>query len=512
MEINEAIELFKKYEKQIKSLDYIDFLKSWDIETTAPAGAIEIESELMEYFVELRYNLLNEKEFVELVSFLNNNLNSIPENMRRSIEEINLSNKKFALIPKKEYINFNKNLDIVRIKYFEAKEANNFEIVKPYLAKTIEYKRKYVKWVENTSKAKGYDILLDEFEPFSTSQMYDKFFELIKNKIIPLHKIIKNKELEYGNKEQIKGDNDFLKTQLAEYLRDALCVDKDKFVLRDSATNVTMSSLNKDVRICVDYKQDLKNFIGSCTHEMGHALYDMNVRDDFILTLSADGASLAVHESQSRFYENLVGRSYVFWQTHFPKIQALCPQLQNMTVEDFYKYINECENVAIRIDSDELSYPIHILIRYEIEKWILSDDYDINLLSQKFNDLYKEYLGIDIKDDKEGILQDVHWYWGNFGYFPTYALGNAYACQFFEQMKKEFDVNKCLQSSNTEQIGLWLKENVHQYGASKYPNDIVLDATKQEFNPNYYITYLENKYSKLYSLDLNKKNEKEIEK
>ena len=169
-----------------------------------------------------------------------------------------------------------------------------------------------------------------------------------------------------------------------------MCLEKNKFVFRHSLCNVTMSCTNKDVRVCVDYGQNLKNFIGSCLHEMGHALYSMQISDEYNMNSIHDGASQSMHEGQARFFENLVGKSFDFWQAHLSNIKKICPQLQDVSLLDFYSYMNECDNAVARIDSDELSYPIHILIRYEIEKWMFSNDFNIDLLPQKINNMYKE--------------------------------------------------------------------------------------------------------------------------
>ena len=210
---------------------------------------------------------------------------------------------------------------------------------------------------------------------------------------------------------------------------------------------------------------------------------------------------MGVHESQSRMYENMFGRNLNFWIPVYPKLQEKFPEeLGDISLEKFYRIVNDSKSSLIRIEADELTYPIHVLIRYELEKEIFETDVDINELPKKWADKYEEYLGIRPETFREGILQDVHWSGGSFGYFSSYALGSAYASQFYHAMCAEFDVEKELKSGSFEKINTYLRENIHQYGKYKNPEEIIMDTTKEKFNPNYYINYLREKYGKLYVL------------
>jgi carboxypeptidase Taq len=211
---------------------------------------------------------------------------------------------------------------------------------------------------------------------------------------------------------------------------------------------------------------------------------------------------MAMHESQSRFMENLIARSPAFWHKHFGKLKEIFPkQLNGVTVEDMIEYVNLAECSLIRTEADELTYSFHVLIRYEIEKAIMSGEVTAENMPQKWNELYKQYLGVDVPDDTHGCLQDVHWAYGEFGYFPTYSLGSAYASQIYAAMSKDFNIEEAISQGNMKLITDWLKEKIHKYGSSKFSKDILFLATGEEFNPNYYVDYLVEKYSKLYKLD-----------
>ena len=218
-------------------------------------------------------------------------------------------------------------------------------------------------------------------------------------------------------------------------------------------------------------------------------------------TLSGGGGSMALHESQSRFYENIIGRSLDFWKIHFPKLKSVFKkQLRGVKLKDFHKLINRAEASLIRTEADELTYPIHIMIRYDIEKALFAGEIEVKDLPRIWNDKYQEYLGLEVPSDREGILQDIHWAGGSFGYFPTYALGSAYAAQIYKVMNRDFKVLKSLQSGDTKEINAWLKERLHKYGSTKPPKELFRICVGGKFNPKHYIDYLIKKYTKIYEL------------
>ena len=211
---------------------------------------------------------------------------------------------------------------------------------------------------------------------------------------------------------------------------------------------------------------------------------------------------MAMHESQSRFYENIIGRKYSFWETHYPVLQELFKdELKDTTLDDFYHNVNKVVCSLIRTEADELTYSLHIMIRYELEKGLISGTISVDELPQKWNEMYENYLGITPPNDSLGVLQDIHWAGGSFGYFPTYALGSAYAAQLYNAMKKEINVDEIIKSKNLKEINEWLKKHVHYYGKTLSPKEIIIKSTKEEFNPKYYIEYLKEKYMSIYNLN-----------
>ena len=281
-----------------------------------------------------------------------------------------------------------------------------------------------------------------------------------------------------------------------------MCFDYSRGLDKESEHPFTTGTSRLDVRVTNHYYEDLfTSSIFSMIHELGHATFEQQVSERFDDTNLEGCSAMALHESQSRFYENIVGRSYAFWTKHFPKLkETFKEQLENVSLEEFYHLINKAECSLIRTEADELTYPLHIMIRYDLEQALLSGEIEVKDLPMHWNNAYKNYLGIDVPSDKEGVLQDVHWAGGSFGYFPTYALGSAYSAQFLHAMQKEINIDEAFANDDLSVINAWLKENVHQFGNFKKPEDILKDATGEKFNPQYYIEYLLNKYRKLYNL------------
>ena len=249
------------------------------------------------------------------------------------------------------------------------------------------------------------------------------------------------------------------------------------------------------------YREDVSFSMFSVVHEGGHALYDTGSRDEFAFTVLDGGVSMCVHESQSRFYENYLGRSRAFCEYLFPILREIFPEhLQNGTAEEFYRAINRVEPTLIRTQADELTYCLHVLVRYELEKAVMDGALSVDDMPGEWNRLYKEYLGIDVPDDRRGILQDSHWADGYLGYFPSYALGNAYGAQFLRKMRETVDVDDCLRRGDLGPINDWNRQHIWQYGCLYRPADLFRRATGEDFDPTVYTDYLEEKYTALYGL------------
>ncbi len=490
---------FKDFQKKINAYSYALWLMSWDSQTETPRGAQNYLNQQRAILAEEVYNLTMDEKRIEAIDKLYET--DLENPLKREIELEHQNLNKIKKIPKDVYLSYRVLLSNAGLIYKEAKEKSDFSLFEKTLDEIILYNKKLIKYLE-TDELKGYNVLLNDYHEGMKMEDYDKFFNLIKEKLVPFIAEVEKAKFTYP-KVLKEGKFDIKKQrEFNEYLLGAIKYDLNHGLLKESIHPFTSGVTSCDVRITTKYSEDdLSSAIFSTIHEMGHGIYEQQTNPLYSGTTLERIRSLGMHESQSRLYENMIGRSYGFWKNHYPKLQeTFNEELKDVAVDDFYKYINEVNKSFIRVEADELTYSIHVMIRYEVEKAIFKDNLTAKEVKKLWNKLYKENLGLDVTEDKLGVLQDIHWSGGSFGYFPTYSLGSAIAAQFYETMKKELDIEKLIEEDNIEKINLWLKENIHQHGAFKIPNEIIKDVTKEEFDPNYYIDYLITKYKKIYNI------------
>lgn len=500
MDLSKVINTYIDYRSKMQALGYASYIISWDSETEAPVGCLEERSKQVGILSEMSYKLERSDEYIETVKTLFEHLNELDGVLKVEIKKVHKNLMESLKIPMEELVEYSILISKAQSIWADAKVNNDYNKFAPTLDEIIKFNKRYVKYLE-TEKLSGYNVLLDMYEEGMTKESYDKFFSLLKEEIVPLvHKINDLPKVECSFKDQLFDINK--QKEFANYLMDVMCFDKSRGLMKESEHPFTSGYGTSDVRITNHYYEDLLiSSIFSCIHELGHATYEQQCDPLLDSTLVGGGTSMAMHESQSRFYENIVGRSYEFWIRHYPKLKSIfSDELKDVTLDEFYKHINNVECSLIRTEADELTYPLHIMVRYEIEKLIIESDIDVYELPKLWNKLYKEYLGIDVPNDKQGILQDVHWAGGSFGYFPTYALGSAYGAQLLDAMKKDLDFEKVIGEENLKAINEWLKNKIHIYGATKTPDELMNIATGKSFDASYFVEYLKNKFSKLYNL------------
>lgn len=493
------IETYKNFKKEIDALRYALWLISWDTETEMPDGAFLYKSKQRAVLNKNLLDLYFDESRVKAIKELNKI--SLEQPFKREIELEYKALSKTLKVPKEELLLEQTLLEEANQVYKKAKNENDFNIFEPILEKIINNKKKYIKY-QQTDKLKGYDVLLNDYHEGMTTRDYDEYFHLLKKEIVPFIKKVTNKKLSYP---AILDNGNFpleKQKEFNHYLLNTLGYDLNHGLLKQSVHPFTSSVTQEDVRITTAYYlNDLQSAIFSTIHEMGHGIYEQQTAKIYSGSIIEQIESYAMHESQSRLYENMIGRSYEFWEKHYKKLQeTFKEQLKDVTLIDFYKYINKVEKGFIRVNADELTYSIHIMIRYEIEKAIFNENLEVKEIKSLWNKLYEENLGLIVENDSDGVLQDIHWSGGSFGYFPSYSLGSAIASQLYNAMGKVIDINKAIQEDKIYIINNWLKENVHQFGSFKKPNEIIKDATNEDFNPKYYIDYLIKKYSQIYNI------------
>ena len=279
-------------------------------------------------------------------------------------------------------------------------------------------------------------------------------------------------------------------------------IDEGHCVLSESEHPFTTEFYKGDVRITTHYHEDdMASNLYSVIHEGGHALYELHMADRLQYTCLSGGASMGLHESQSRLCENYLGRSLGFIKSLWPTLTELFPtQLAGVTPEAFYKAVNQCQPSLIRTEADEVTYCLHVMVRYELEKRLMDGSLAVKDLPAAWNAQMKELLGVDVPDDAHGVLQDIHWACGDLGYFPSYALGTAYGAQMMASMRKDLDVDALLEAGNWAPITGWLEERIWQYGKEKTPAQLLKNACGGEFDPKFYTDYLVEKYFAIYEL------------
>ena len=381
-----------------------------------------------------------------------------------------------------------------------AKETNDFASFCPLLEKIFETERRFAGYC--APEMHPYNYCLDKYEDGLTMEKCDAFFATLKSRLVPLIRRISEKP--QLSDTCIHGDFDEgAQEKFSLDLMRLMGIDLNHCGLATTEHPFTTSlGSHHDVRITTNYdRENVSSSMFSVIHEGGHALYDLNSHDDYAYTLLDGGVSMGIHESQSRFYENLLGRSRKFLQRVFPLLSAAFPrQTEGYTAEDLYRAVNLVTPSLIRTEADEVTYCLHVMVRYELEKRVMSGELAVRDLPAEWNRLYKEYLGVDVPDDTHGVLQDSHWSGGGIGYFPSYALGSAYGAQLLKKMRETVDVDACLERGDLSPINAWNREHIWQHGCLYQPGELLENALGEPFDPSVYTTYLEEKYGELYQL------------
>ena len=497
--VGQAVTALKKLEQVQSAYNHALGVMYLDATTVAPDNTNEGRNQTMGIMSQITYDLLANPDNGEMLTFLEAHLDELDPQTRREVEVVRESYDQMHKIPAEEYVAYSVLLNDAQDVWAKAKVNNDFASFAPYLEQIVSYNRKFAGYY-NPDMA-PYDALLNEYEKGLNTDTLDVFFAELRQTIVPL--IAKVKAAEQIDDSFLYGHFPIeVQRMLSDYLMEVLDIDRGYCGIAETEHPYTTNFNNKDVRITTHYYENALAFsMYSVMHEAGHGIYELGCDDCYNYTALSGGVSMSIHESQSRFFENIIGRSEAFCKYVFPKIQELFPeQMAGVDGDMFYRGINKAEPSLIRTEADELTYCLHIMVRYELEKQLIAGTLEVKDVPAAWNRMYQEYLGIEVPNDKEGCLQDSHWSGGMFGYFPSYALGSAYGPQMLHQMEQE--IGSCwedISKGDVKPVKNWLKEHIHRYAGFYKPGQL-FEMSCGKFDATYYTDYLTEKYTKLYNL------------
>lgn len=501
-----ALEQLIQEIKTVAKLQGVTAVLHWDQETNMPAGGGEARADQ----IALLESLAHEKLIGESISKPLGNLvdmgsgepdPNLDAEEQRLVREIWKDYHRASALPTKFVEELAKTTSRAQQVWADARRKKRFEDFAPILEKLVALKFKEIGY--RGQKDTPYDTLLDEFEPGMTSAIISTLFEEMKARLVPLVQKISKSSVDTGQSILFKNYNeqkqwDFGLTVLKDMGYDFNHGRQDR-----STHPFTIEFHPTDVRITTRInKYNLVSGFSSTVHEGGHGLYEQGLDQAWYGTPFAQAISYGIHESQSRLWENLVALSMPFWKHYYPKLQKVFPEhLDAISLDTFYRAINTVKPSFIRVEADEVTYNLHIMLRFEVEKLVINDRLPVAELPEIWNRKMEEYLNIRPEDDAQGVLQDVHWSFGGFGYFPTYALGNLYNVPIFNQAKKDIaNLDELIASGNLHKLREWLRLNVHAVGRRKTAAELIQDISGQPLSAQPFMDYLEEKYNEIYSL------------
>ncbi len=500
--MKESLDFIYKEQKELSTFSGIGALLGWDQMTYMPPdGRIE-RSEQISLVSRLAHEKFTADELYNHVKKLNETdaLEKLEQKdkavAKRLIKDIEKSRK----VPSEFVERSSKITTLAYPAWQEAREKDNFSLFLPHLEKIVELEKEYCTYINLPGPA--YNSLLDGYEEGMTVDKLTKEFSFLKTELKSiLDKIISS---DIYQKQQLFDRKFSVEKQrkICDFIIEKLHLPKNRARLDVSTHPFTTSMGNDDVRITTSYERENPLFsFFSTVHEAGHALYELGLpRDEFKDTVISDSPSLGLHESQSRFWENMIARNKHFWNYLYPEFQNIAKdELSGIDQNTWYSSINQVRPSFIRVEADELTYCLHVILRFEIELALMEDKISVSELPQVWNEKMHDLLGVTPKNDKEGVLQDMHWSGGSFGYFPTYAIGTIYSSQLFKQLESEnINLYTEIEQGNFQPTLDWLIEHVHKYGRLLAADEIIKNTCGEGLNSKVFIAYLKDKYYRLY--------------
>ena len=500
--MKKSLDFIYKEQKELSVFSGIGALLGWDQMTYMPQGGAMDRSEQSALLSRLFHDkVISDKFWKHICSLYEEsvleNLNDKDKNVvKRLYKDVEKSRK----IPSSFVEKMARSTTMAYQSWEEARKKQDYKIFAPKLDEIINLEKEYCDYIGQPGPK--YNTLLDDYEEGITVDKLRTEFSFLKTEIVKiLEKIKSTKTFENQTKPKLYFDS-VTQKKLCNLLIDTMGLPRERFRLDVSTHPFTISMGYDDVRITTSFerKDPLFSFF-STVHEAGHALYELGMpKNEYKDTVISDSPSLGIHESQSRFWENMIARSRSFWNYFYPAFQKESPaSFKNVDYEQWYRYVNMVEPSLIRVEADELTYCLHVILRFEMEADIMEDKIGVDELPSIWNEKMNDMLGVTPSNDVEGVLQDMHWSGGSIGYFPTYAIGSIYASQIFKKISEETpDINKEIEQADFTNISKWLNDKIHCYGRLYTADEIIKKTCGEGLNSSIFVDYLKDKYYELY--------------
>ncbi len=493
--------LLAKYQ-EISKIGSIEALLSWDLNVNLPPKAAHFRGEQISYLSAKIVDIFLDGEFKKLLDEANLAANLLPEEAA-IVRNLNKASEFYHKVPKEIILELSRTTSEAYVSWDSAKKNDKFGEFLPSLKKITELEKIIAGHIG--FKKNPMDALLDMHEPGLTAEFCRDNIVSLQPKITELVKKIQKSKGYVPKSDLVNSEKTYpmeAQKQLANFIAGKMGYDLAAGRIDVSSHPFTIDIGRQDVRITNMYKDaDFRDSFTSTMHETGHALYEQNINEDYTGTPLAGGVSFGMHEALSRFWENLIGRNPAFLKFMAPIFSAFYgEQLRGTSQEALVRVFNLVAPSFVRIEADEVTYTLHIILRFELEDEIMNGKLKVADLPEAWRAKMKKYLGIVPPTDREGVLQDMHWSGGSFGYFPAYALGNLYGAQIYYKMKETINVEKSLEQGHLADILYWLNEKVHKYGSLYWPDELIKKSTGKSLDSSYFVKYLEEKYGLLYKI------------
>ena len=500
--MKESLDFIYKQQKELSHFGGIGALLSWDQMTYMPPRGNEERAEQLSLISRLSHERAISDEFYNHLKKLAEGVNQLTDKDRIVVTRLKEDIEKARKLPSAFVEKFSRVSSLAYTAWQESREKNMFSVFAPHLETIVELEKQYCDYMKVPGHL--YNSLLDEYEEGMTEDILRREFDILRPQLVEiLQKITESTVYQKQQALNMKLSVEQQK-ELCHLFLTRLNLPFDRARLDVSTHPFTTTMADDDVRITTNYEREgLLTSLFSTVHEAGHALYELGLpKGEYKDTVISDAPSLGLHESQSRFWENMIARGKPFWKFFSPGFAQIAPQqCSGMTAASWYKAVNQLRPSFIRVEADELTYCLHVILRFELELDLIDGKITVAELPQRWNEKMNMLLGITPKNDKEGVLQDMHWSTGEFGYFPTYAIGTIYASQLFKKFSQEFpSIGEDIACGNFTAVQSWLHDHIHQYGRLMTADETIKKTCGEGLNSKVFVTYLKEKYYPLYGI------------